>query len=174
MKECFGCLTIKAIDEFYPHKEMSDGHLNKCKECIKADTKKRRTHPVLGERIRARDRRRGMLPHRVAARNKYQQTAAGVAAMRRGQDRWEKDNTEKKVAHNLVNNRVRSGEVVKPSHCQLCGSKQQRIEGHHQDYSRPLDVLWVCRVCHVGIHVGGKERAMGEHSVRKSEQQHVA
>ena len=39
MKKCFKCGLEKELTQFYKHKEMSDGHLNKCKECTKKDTK---------------------------------------------------------------------------------------------------------------------------------------
>lgn len=40
-KVCFRCLVEKPLTDYYTHKAMGDGHLNKCKECTKSDTKKR-------------------------------------------------------------------------------------------------------------------------------------
>ena len=46
---------------------------------------------------------------------------------------------------------IRRGEVVRPETCSRCGASG-RIHGHHPDYSRPLEVLWLCQACHATEH----------------------
>lgn len=54
---------------------------------------------------------------------------------------------ERRKARNAVNNAVRDGRLSKPDRCSRC-QKIGPVEGSHDDYSRPLDVEWLCRPCH--------------------------
>jgi hypothetical protein len=70
--------------------------------------------------------------------------------------RWYKKNGRKRnpnsmIAMGVLNNAVLSGKVVKPNKCNRC-NKIKRIYGHHVDYSKPLDVVWLCASCHKIIH----------------------
>lgn len=60
MKKCFKCSLVKSLDDFYKHKRMADGHLNKCISCTKKDTRqielKIRSTPEGLERDRKRHR----------------------------------------------------------------------------------------------------------------------
>jgi len=60
MKKCFKCGLEKLLTEYYTHKQMKDGHLNKCKVCTKNDTKiqleKITSNPEGLEKERARHR----------------------------------------------------------------------------------------------------------------------
>lgn len=42
---------------------------------------------------------------------------------------------------------VKMGRVIKPSHCDNCNNARS-LDGHHDDYSKPLEVAWLCDLCH--------------------------
>lgn len=64
---------------------------------------------------------------------------------------WEKANPEKKRAHAAVARALKSGKLVKPRLCETC-EKRRKLQSHHEDYSKPLEVDWICASCHNGIH----------------------
>ena len=132
-KECFKCKTVKSLDEFYKHKMMADGHLNKCKICTKNDVGNLREENI--EKIREYDRKRGKLPHRIEKRNAIVK-------------KWTKDHPDRSRAQQKLRRAVKSG-IVKKYPCLICGEKS---EAHHPDYSRPLDVVWLCSAHHKQAH----------------------
>ena len=150
MKTCFKCGVEKPLTDFYKHPGMSDGRLNKCKECNKRDVRENRA--AKADYYRKYDADRFQNDPKVKARHKrYQQTEAGKASMNASNVKWSRANKEKRAAHFLVNNAVRDGRLHKPDKCSSCGATG-RIEGHHEDYCKPLEVVWLCPQCHTDVH----------------------
>jgi len=148
-KICFKCNTRQPLTEFYKHKAMADGRLNKCKSCAKNDTKENneKNHDYYIEY----DRQRANLPHRVEARLKYSQTKEGRESARKSKSKWSESNVIKRSASTLIGNAVRNGKITKPNNCSECG-KTGRIHGHHDDYAYPMSVRWLCSKCHCDWH----------------------
>lgn len=64
---------------------------------------------------------------------------------------WSKANPEKRKAHSKINNMLRDGKLIKPDNCDDCGEKT-KLFGHHEDYSIPEVVMWLCDICHKQRH----------------------
>jgi hypothetical protein len=146
-KICRQCLAEKPLVEFYRHRQMADGFLNECKSCVKTRVKTHRDQNI--DKIRAYDRSRGSLAHRVSARKKYAKTEQGREALRRGNLKYFARYPEKRRANNIVNNAIRNGTLIRQS-CVRCGSDS--AEAHHEDYAKPLDVIWFCDLHHKERH----------------------
>ena len=58
---------------------------------------------------------------------------------------------EKYRARYILNNAIKSKEIVKPKTCERCGGTG-RIHGHHDNYQEPLTVIWLCASCHRKRH----------------------
>lgn len=155
-KICFKCNIDKPLSEFYKHEQMADGHLNKCKECTKKDTRlnieKNKDYYIEYDRSRAN------IPKRVAARLAYSKTEAGRAAARKSREKWSEHNVIKRSASYIVNNAIKHGRLIKPNVCEACGKGSQIIHGHHDNYDYPMIVRWLCPSCHSKWH---KENGSG-------------
>ena len=132
IKGCFKCGQDKEISEFYKHSRMADGHLNKCKECTKRDVRKDRQ---VSERARTYDRKRSQSPERKRKLNKLTK-------------RMRAKFPEKYKARNKLYAAVRDGRLEKPEECSKCGEIPRQLEAHHEDYDKPLEVIWLCTRCH--------------------------
>jgi len=54
------------------------------------------------------------------------------------------------ACNRAVGNAIRDGRLNRGP-CEVCGSRES-VEGHHEDYSKPLDVRWLCREHHKALH----------------------
>lgn len=55
-------------------------------------------------------------------------------------------------AHRMVIQALRHGDLIKPCTCGQCGCITEFLDAHHLDYSKPLEVIWLCRSCHLKTH----------------------
>jgi hypothetical protein len=73
--------------------------------------------------------------------------------------KWVKNNPEKIAAYNILHNALRRGDIIRPESCTKCGVNPGRgrdgrslLHAHHRDHLKPLEVEWLCCVCHGKEH----------------------
>ena len=128
-KTCFKCGEKKHIDCFYIHKAMKDGHLNKCKECTKKDTRLSYDIKSSNEEYREKERERG--------RDRYKRLG-----YRDKQKIWDSKRLNRmkpifKRLHKMYKNKygICENEVL-----------------HHWDYNLPYNVFVMDRDSHRKLH----------------------
>jgi len=84
---------------------------------------------------------RGKLPHRIA--NTIAQSK-----------KWYAEDKRRMKCHTAVTYALRNGSLV-PENCVVCGS--EKSVAHHEDYDKPLDVVWLCQIHHKARHKEMKE-----------------
>ena len=138
-KQCFKCNTVKSLSEFYKHPAMKDGYVNKCKECNKNDVTANRNKNI--EKIRAYDRERSKNPERIKSTTEITKA-------------WRAEDKRRGRAHSAVSFAIRSGTLVRRP-CIRCGD--EKSVAHHENYDKPLEVMWLCQPCHKQRHKEIKE-----------------
>jgi hypothetical protein len=149
MKTCKQCGETKPLDDFYRKGRHTRGHMSRCKECVKANANSYRAANL--ERVRAYDRERGLLPHRKAGVKARAHRYVNATHKRE----WDERNAEKKYAHAVVQHALRRG-TLKVQPCERCGYVVG-VHAHHEDYGKPLEVIWLCK-----RHHGERHREINE------------
>lgn len=131
VKTCFRCGAAKPLADFYTHPKMKDGRLNKCKECTKKDVSSNYTKNI--DHYVAYEKQRFKSPERKKNIRIYVSARSPI----------------KRKANNKTTNAIRSGKLIRLP-CEICG--YEKSEAHHDDYTKPLDVRWLCRKHHLEHH----------------------
>lgn len=152
MKVCKRCRQERPLGEFYKHKGTRDGRLSFCKECKRAEQRRRYDENmqdpewVAKERERTRERNLRLGYWEKYKRNRTREQQDKVNEHRY---RFRRRNPDKARAHNRVSKALRTGKLQKKP-CDVCGAT--KVEAHHEDYTKPLEVIWLCRKHHAEIH----------------------
>ena len=146
-KTCNKCGETKPLTEFHKHPTAADGHRGHCKECQQAIYRAWRE---------ANKERRAATVKAWCETNKERKSVADKAwreanpeKCRAGWERMREKWPEKIAARLTVKNAITSGKLVRQP-CEVCGNPD--VHGHHDDYSRPLEVKWLCPVHHTEHH----------------------
>jgi len=136
-KKCRKCNIDKVITDYYTHRQMPDGHLNICIEC----TKSRVSLYGKTERGRIND----------SNRNKKEKRKKWLVDYQKNYLR--KKYIKKYKARSMYWSYIKNKHIQKQS-CEICNTDPSvsKIEAHHDDYDKPLDVRWLCIRCHKEWH----------------------
>ncbi len=134
MKHCLKCKVGKASSRFSKCRQRKDGLQDQCKEC----------RQEYQQKYRQTERGKEVF-------QKYGKTTKGREALQRHEQKQHQVYPERLKAHRTLNNAIRDGKLTRPSVCESC-FEEELIDGHHKDYSKPLDVEWLCKKCHKQLH----------------------
>ena len=134
-KQCKRCLQIKSTVEFNRHSIKKDNLCIYCKSCVKKKA------------AEFYQKNREKLIKQVIS---YKKTEKGKESRKNANRKWRRQNPQKANAHVKVKKAIDKGKIIRQPCC-ICG---KYAEAHHEDYSKPLEVVWLCKRHHLEYHAG--------------------
>jgi len=152
-KRCGKCGLTKPLGEFYEDSRGGrHGRGSRCKPCVSLAVKYwAEANPARRKEIEDRWRDANPERKRELARR---WSAENAEAVRRSHERSLERFPERRQARVALGHAVESGRIVKPACCEECGAptESRLLHAHHEDYSKPLEVEWLCVGCHTARH----------------------
>lgn len=168
MKKCTKCGALKSLDEFYSgaaeckscRKLRSAAYYERTKERQKEYAKAwRKDNAEHVYKVNKARRKANPDKHRESMRKSYAKHASKRLSDIKN---WQKENRDrineaqrknyhsiKGQAQRAVKYALKRGEIKKLP-CTICGA--QKVEAHHEDYTKPLEVTWLCKKHHRERH----------------------
>lgn len=141
--QCKSCERELEAEAFYV------SNLSRCKECVKASVRANRAEKIDYYRSYDRLRYRQDEERREHCKAMGKTTPMHVRVEKQRERRQREP--EKNKARLAVARALSRGTLVKPCGCYFCGTAE-KLQAHHHDYTRPLDVFWLCPSCHGKLH----------------------
>ena len=171
MKRCCRCKIEKEVSEFGKRKDTNDGLQYMCKICLKQyfqsnkekrnqcqkqyyqmnKEKKKQYYQLNREKKKEYQKQYVQMNKETIKEYQKQYVQLNKEKMRDYRNQYYRRNPEKDKARVKLNDAVQSGKIHKPLYCSSCDS-DRHLEAHHTDYSKPLEVTWLCKSCHVDLH----------------------
>lgn len=179
-KVCTKCNLRKPLEEFGKRKSAKDGHMAECKKCkCKSNGLYYINNTEKIKEIISLYRKNN--PEKVAARkrlycknNPEKEAERSRLYIKRHPDqrattvsKYNRNNPEKIKAHGILNSAILDGKITRGP-CEVC--RKPDADGHHDDYSKPLDVRWLCRQHHKDHHRLHPESVEGEGGAEGTEE----
>lgn len=139
---CSKCAETKLAAEFYRDAKMRSGLNSHCKACRRAASSQyfNENKEACLEKMRLRHRQGGT-PKRTK-----QSPSRARDARAEYQRQYRAQHGERSRARKAVLTAIANGTLT-PKPCERCGFALG-VQAHHEDYSKPLDVVWLCVKCH--------------------------
>ena len=154
MKICSKCKVSKLEEDFSRHGKWLQAWCRKCDNAYaKVYQQKHR------ESGRERSRKYYTSNRSTCLEKTRRRRAMNPAKTRAARQRWAAANPEKEQAQWRLKAAVRSGKIIKPSHCELCGKGSPPLDSHHPNYDLPFEVVFCCHPCHMGLHMALRQEA---------------
>lgn len=164
IKQCRKCLVNKRLEDFRKDPKYKSGYTARCIECCRKserDYEKRNREKRVQKHREWRDSNRDKInaknrdrwnndPEWRARKDKYKGMYKEWRA--KYSSDYKKLNREKCNAREQLRYWFAKGVIIRPEKCEMCESSDYRIEAHHFDYSKPLEVNWFCQKCHLKLH----------------------
>ena len=151
-KKCSACKTIKPLEDFWK----GCGKGGKAPVCIICAKEKAAVYRDKNRiRLREASRLRAHWPSKKEKKAVWSQRPDVQERRKATQKKWRQNNRVKARAHMQVEYEIRQGRIVKQN-CEVCG--EENAQAHHDDYTKPKEVRWLCSTHHAEWHRFNKAR----------------